>query len=439
MGGCLLIGGVVNEFAVHLPSAGSLYTYTVNGLGGFFGFVVGWSYSLGGVLYCPAALAGFAVFTSLVMGDLSTPGLLGQWWFWFAVGLALYFLLSYFAIELSTRTQLVFTAATVATLLLLALVIIGKGGAHGNTLDAFSPGAAGVSWPLVLGGLAFAMFSFAGLESAAVLAEECREPRRDVPRAVVGAVVFCGLFYVVVTYATSVGYGVREATTAWPKSGGGLSALSARYAPYLGDWVLLAGGVSALFSGLAAHNTVSRTLYAMGREGVLPGIMGRTHRAHKTPYVAITVNLLLMVVVAVAVIGATPQTTRDAIGSAPGPLSSGFYLFTEAATLSIPLAMLCYALLSIAGMRFRAADDRSPRRRVRHVAISVGSLLASTAGLLGALYYSFHETAPGAGIPGPYRLVPIVLAVVVITGGTIALTLRTRRRDVWTTMGVLFE
>ncbi len=438
-GGCLLIGGVVSEFALRLPSAGSLYTFTVNGLGSFLGFVVGWSYALAGAFYCPTALAGFAVFTAMAMGGLNAPGLLQEWWFWFTIGVALYFLLSYFAIGFSTRTQLVFTAATVATLLLLAVIIIGKGGAHGNTLAAFSPGAAGVSWPLIIGGLAFGMFSFGGFETATVLAEECRDPRRDIPRAVIGSVLFCGIFLVVVSYANSIGYGVREATTAWPKSAGGLAALSDRYAPYLGVWVLLAGGLSSLFSGLGAHNVAARTLYAMGREGVLPRALGLTHRVHKTPHVAIISNLVGIVVVAAAVIGATGQASRDAIGASPGPLSSGFYLFAEAAALSIPLVMLCWALTSMAGIRFGAGSDGSRRRTVRRVVISIGALAASTAAVFGSLYYSFHQATPGAAIPGPTRAVPLIVALVVVIGGLVALTLRARKPVTWSKMGSLFE
>jgi amino acid transporter len=438
-GGCLLIGGVVSDFALRLPSAGSLYTFTVNGLGSFLGFVVGWTYTFGGAFYCPTALAGFAVFTTMAMGDLNAPGLLQQWWFWFSAGLGLYFLLSYFAIGFSTRAQLVFTAATVAILLLLAGIIIGKGGAHGNTLAAFSPGAAGVSWPLVIGGLAFAMFSFGGFETATALAEECRDPRRDIPRAVIGSVLFCGIFFVIVTYATSIGYGVREATTAWPKSAGGLAALSGRYAPYLGVWLLLAGGLASLFSGLGAHNVTARTLYAMGREGVLPRALGLTHPVHKTPHVAIILNLAGSVVVAAAVIGATGQTSRDGIGASPGPLSSGFYLFAEAAALSIPLVMLCWALTSMAGIRFGDVSDGSRPRTLRRVVISVGALLASTAALFGSLYYSFHVVTPGAGIPGPTRAVPVVMALVVVIGALVALTLRARKPDAWSKMGSLFE
>src|SRR5882757_931930 len=66
---CLLIGGVVSSFAARLPSAGGLYTYVTSGLGPGAGFVVGWCYAIAFVVGCPAVLAGFAVFTSLVMTD----------------------------------------------------------------------------------------------------------------------------------------------------------------------------------------------------------------------------------------------------------------------------------------------------------------------------------------------------------------------------------
>ncbi|MGH9036892.1 MAG: APC family permease [Acidimicrobiia bacterium] len=340
MPGCRLS---CEPFALRLPSAGSLYTYTVNGLGSFWGFVVGCSLLFGGVLAGVAVLAGFAVFTSQLMGNLGAPGPLQEWSLWYAVGLLLYFFLSYFGIVFSTRTQLVFTAATMATLLLLAAIIIAKGGAHGNTLDAFRPGAAGVSWPLILGGLAFGIFSFMGFETAASLAEESRNPRRDIPAAVIGAVVVVGIFYVIVTYATSIGYGVREATTAWPESAGGLAALTRRYAPYLGAWVLLAGGLAGLFSGLATHNVMTRVLYVMGREGVLPRAVGTTHRVHQTPHLAIFLSLALLGATAPVMIGVTSPATRDAIGATPGPLSSGFYLFAEGFAIAAPLGFCAWS------------------------------------------------------------------------------------------------
>src|SRR5581483_10354188 len=212
------------------------------------------------------------------------------------------------------------------------------------------------------------------------------------------------------TYATAVGYGAREATTAWPRSAAGLAALADRYAAWLGNWVLLAGGLSALFCGLGIHTAATRTSFAMGRDGVLPARLARIHRRHRTPHTAIVVNLGLMVAVAVVMIGATGQSTRDAVGVTPGPLSAGFYLFAEGLTMIAPLAMLCYALLAIAGAR-------SELRRGRRLLVPFGALLASAVALFGSLYYSFEPIAPGAGVPGPYRAVPVVLFAVVMAAG----------------------
>jgi len=433
---CLVIGGVVSEFALHLPSAGSMYTYVTNGLGSLPGFVVGWIYSLGFLFAAPAALAGSGVFTSLVMAKHDAPSLLQQWWLWSGGGLLLYLLLSYFGIQISTRTQLVFTALTGATLLWLAVVIIGQGGANGNTVDAFNPGAAGVSWPLVFGGLAFGILSFTGFETAAVLAEETRHPRRDIPIAVIGAVVLGGAFYIVVTYATSIGYGVREATVAWPKSAAGLSALASRYASYLDDWVLLAGGFSSLLCGLGIHNAVARTLFAMGREHVLPRPLGATHPRFQTPHVAIVTNLVLMAANGSLIIALTGQHSRDVIGATPGPLSAGFYLFVEGLTAGTPLIMLCYLVLSLGGIRFGARRSQ-PNRKM--VALSVASVLAAVTAVFGSLYYCFVEAAPGAGIPGPYRAVPVIVGVGLISGLVAGLTLRRRRPEAWAAMGAIFE
>jgi amino acid transporter len=431
---CLLIGRVVSRFALRLPSAGSFYTYTVDGLGPFWGFVVGCLYSTAMVLAGPAVLAGFAVFTALVMGNVGAPAVLTRWWLWFGAGLAVYFLLSWFAIEFSTRAQLVITAATAATLLLLAAVIIGRGGAAGNTVAVFNPGSAGVTWPLVFGGMAFGILSFAGFETAAVLAEETHDPRRAIPWAVVGSVLLGGVFFVIVTYATAIGYGAREATAAWPKSATGIVALADRYAAWLGNWVLLAGALSALFCGLGVHNAATRMFYAMGRDGVLPRRLGRTHPRHRTPHVAILTNLALMMAVAAVVIGVTSQATRNAVGATPGPLSAGFYLFVEGLTLLSPLAMLCYGLLSIAGAR--AAEGRAG---LRGLAVPLGALAASAVALFGSLWYSFVEVTPGAGVPTPYRAAPVLVGAVLVGAGSCAAVLHRRRPATWAAMGTVFE
>eukprot|EP01035_Chromulina_nebulosa_P068440 gene68440-93785_t len=57
--------------------------------------------------------------------------------------------------------------------------------------------------------LVFTVLSFAGFESATTLAEETRNPLRAIPLAVLGTVLFAGIFYVFAAYAEVVGYGAE--------------------------------------------------------------------------------------------------------------------------------------------------------------------------------------------------------------------------------------
>ena len=94
-------------------------------------------------------------------------------------------------------------------LLVLSLTILVKGGATGLSATPFS-------WPSghssdVLLAFSLAVLAFGGFEAAAPLAEETRDPRRNVPIAVIGAVLVSGVIYVVGSYALVTAFGVGHA------------------------------------------------------------------------------------------------------------------------------------------------------------------------------------------------------------------------------------
>lgn len=430
---CLLIGGVVSKFALDLCSAGSLYTYVTHGLGSFWGYLTGWGYGFGLWLAGPAVLAGSGAFMGLFMTSIGAPGFLRQWWLWFAIGLLGWFALGYRNVKVSTRVFLIFTSIGVAVLLLLAVIVIAKGGAHGNTIRAFDPAAAGVSWPDVLGGVAFGLLSFTGFETAAALAEETRKPRRDIPLAVMGAVLFGGVFYVIVTYATSIGYGVRQATTLWPASASGLAPLADTYAKFLSDTVLLVVAVDAFLCGLGLANAVTRTIFAMGRDRVLPRAFARTHPKYKTPYVALIAYAVVSVVFVVLLIALTTQHTRNGFAGGPGPLASGLYVFAEGLTIIPPPIMLGYALLSVAGI---ARGVRT--RAAGMIVIATGGLIASGAAVYGSVYFSFESPTAGAAIPTPYAVIPWLVLGWLVLGALVAFWLKRTRPEAWAGMGTIF-
>jgi amino acid transporter len=442
----LAVGGTVAMFARSLSSAGSMYTYITHGGGKVLGFLGGWCYAAAFLVLGGAVLWGFGFFTASLVALLTGAD---PSWYWFSLaGLVVIALMSLFDIRASTRTQLVILLVTMVALLVVAVVVIGVGSPAvsvidlttpvadaGRSLDlaAFWPSAAGVSWTGVLFGLSFAMLSFTGAEASAVLSEETRDPRRAIPRAIIGSIVVAGLFYLVITYATAIGFGVQQAATDWPTSVAGLAAVAPNEA--VGAVVLACAALASLFCALGVHIAVSRVLFAMGRERVLPAWLGTLHPRWGTPWRAIGLDLVVWVVLAAASVLLTSRESQVAIaGGVDSGITGGVFLFTFLAGVGTPLVMGVYLLLGIAG----AAQGR----RTGRPGFTVTGVLAALVGALavvGGLYYSFVPAAPGAPIPLQVAMVPWVCLGIAAAGLALAAWTHRRRRDVWADMGRIFD
>jgi amino acid transporter len=285
----------------------------------------------------------------------------------------------------------------------------------------------------VLFGLSFAMLSFTGAEASAVLSEETRDPRRTIPRAVVGSIVVAGLFYLVITYATAIGFGVQQATTDWPVSVAGLAAVAPNEAA--AAVVLACAALASLFCALGVHIAVSRVLFAMGRERVLPAWLGVLHPRWGTPWRAIALDLAVWVLLAALALVVTSRESQVALaGGLDDGTTSGLFLFTLLAGFGTPLVMAVYLLLGVAGI--------AQGRRIRHSGLQAMGALAALVGALavfGGLYYSFVPAAPDAPIPMQMAMIPWVCLAVVVAGLALAAWTHRARREVWADMGRIFD
>jgi amino acid transporter len=434
--GALFIGGVVSEFGKSMSSAGSLYTYTSVGWSKTAGFVVGWMYSLALIVLGAAVLAGFGFFMAQFVQSLTNSTSLVPWqWFFFA-GLIFVAVMSLFDVRLSTRAQLGLTAISVAIMVIAAVWVIGRGTPSGGKsidLGAFWPSAAGVPWTGIGLGFAFGVLSFTGFEGGAVLAEETDEPKRNIPRAVIGSVGVAGLFYLIITYATSIGFGVREAAVEWPKSVAGLVAVTGPISKNLSTLVLFAVAVSALLCALGVLTASSRFLFAMGREGVLPRKLGSTHPRFRTPWIAIIGTMAVWVVMVFGVIITTSLGTQSYFAPVPSEARGGLYAFAYLATLATPAVMLAYLLLGIAGFRKGSADGNG-RLQLTGVLAAITGALA----VFGGLYYSF-KAAPGTDVLPVLAWIPWINLGAVVIGIAVAVYLRANKQEAWNDMGAVFE
>ncbi len=389
----LALAYVVIQFTRRMASAGYAYTYTTKSLGPTMGFLVGWLYTFGFALFVPMTMAGAS-------GNLSTLlhssfGWNINWFIFFLAGMAGIFLLSYYDVRLSTRAQLILGAASVFVVALLAVIIIGKGGAAGNNLSAFGWGhttsASGAFNGISLG-IVYAITSFIGFETSAVLGEETANPRRSIPLSILGAVIFAVVFYMVITYAMSIGYGVTNGAK-WGADFTPLHTLANRYAPFLTVLVDLAAIVSAYIVCLACHTASVRVMFSMGRDGALPRALGRTHPVHKTPVAAIVVDIVLATVIAI-VLGF--PTVAGWAGSGSG-LVYGFC----GGMGSIAVAAV-YVVLCVSGIVYFRRVMGAEYNALKHVVVPLIGIVAFALGIWGAISGSpavpFNAMAPITGL-----------------------------------------
>jgi amino acid transporter len=146
--------------------------------------------------------------------------------------------------------------------------------------------------------LVFAVCSFVGFEASAIYSEECRDPQKNIPRATLFAVVLITLFFALTSW-TFVQYTGAEHIVDMAAKDPGMFVLNIAN-DVLGPWaaemmsVLL---ITSLFAATQAfHNTLSRYLFAMSRDGLLWRKMAKTHPSFQTPYIASMVQMVVMVV-----------------------------------------------------------------------------------------------------------------------------------------------
>src|ERR687885_2367519 len=263
---------VYGRFARYVPSAGGTYAIIRAGLGRDVGFFSGWTLLAVGIIFVPGLLisSGFLLQNFFGLVAPHHPFLWHAWWGWAFLLAGVVFLISWLGIQISARILLALTAVGVTMLLILDLIILAKGGAHGWAWSSLAPwNGKGFGFGFFALGVGIAMTGFSGFETAVFLAEEAHTPKREVPKAVLGAITLAVLFYIVTTLAIVTGYGLDKAGTVWPQeSGGAVVSLSAQYAAlWLGKVLLLLLAISA---------------FASARRGSCPCMRSSASRARST-------------------------------------------------------------------------------------------------------------------------------------------------------------
>lgn len=328
---CIVFG--LAELSSAIPTAGAGYGFARSAMGRTGGFATGLALIIEYVC-APAAISLFIANYILALGilpDWVTPVMI--------VVVAYLVFTAIHIIGVGEALKLMFVISAIAIVALVGFVAGTIGSFDATRLFDIAP-AAGSTTTLpmgfsgVLGALPFGIWFFLGVEGVPLAAEESQDPRRDMPRGLIGALAILAL-----TGAASLVFAAGSAGTAAIAGSDAplVDALTAVGRPGLAvfvNWAALAGLIASFFSLMYAG---SRQIFALSRAGYLPSALSVTG-SRKTPTIALVLQALIGICLVVV------------MGS--GDLILNIAVFG---------ACVSYALMSMSHILLRVKSPQMPR------------------------------------------------------------------------------
>src|SRR5215218_9541592 len=417
--------------ASKIRAAGGFYTFISHGLGRELGLATGIAGALAYALFEVSLLGGFSYFAATNFN---------AWFGWeipwvaFAVFAALLIsVLCYFDVELSVRVLGFALIGEIVILTIFDLLIFGQGGSDEsgiqfdslNMFQLTDPGvglAAGV-------GVFLAFWSWVGFEAIPNYAEESREPKRIIPRATLFSVVGLGIGYVITSLAFVSAFPesslVKDAQNPDGPFFVAMHQYGSQWLTTLMEILILTGSFAC---AMAFHNVAMRYFYAMGREGILPKALGRTHPTHRSPYIAsITQTVFAVALVLAWGIGA---------GFGFGDAFDTAYvrIYTMMAVQGVVWILAIQAVCALAVILWH--------RRHKHPDSALVVVVCPIIAILGqvfAIYLLFKNIDVLAGTIGYVDLIAPIAVIVVVGALAYALMLKRQNRAKFDLIGRMID
>ena len=391
--GVLALGWIVAQYTRKIQAAGSLYDYVTDGLGSRLGAASGLLYYVGILALATGLLVliGGTIHDTLLseFGHSGLP-ILG----WDLVLLAILAVVLYLGVALSTRAQLTLALISITVVLIFFIYVIIKVGSDNSIATAFKPSSSPQGWNGIFFGVLYGVLLFTGFETSANLAEETEHPKRDIPRAVLFAVIAATAFYLIGSYAQVAGFHfdlgkiakVASAplfALAGPSSAGGYGSVAVRRLVEL----LVLFDMLAVLIGISVAGP--RGLFAMARDRRLPAFLAAVSSKRGTPVGA---NIFVVAIYAVWALLTVFWTGLFALPGTPHYSA----MFSWGSTFGSFALALIYLLLAVGAVR--GLRDH-PKRWAVWLAVIV-SLLVTGGAIYGSIYKVSRPTvlAPYAAI-----------------------------------------
>ncbi|MGG5289415.1 APC family permease [Pseudomonas shirazensis] len=261
------------------PYSGSVYSYTRKAFGSYFGFMAGWTLLLDYIFLPLLSYLLIGIYMSEYFPAVPA-------WVWVLGSIALVTFLNLIGIESITRVNWILVVVQLVFIVVFVALSISSLSGQGEPVSLFKPFYHdGFSVPLVMTGAAVLCLSFLGFDAVSTMAEETSNPQYRIPLAIMVVSLVGGLLFLLVSYFAQQVF-PDWASFADPDSAsvdvmrrvGGELLVSAFTATYV---------AGCFASAMVSQASVSRVLFAMGRDGALPRVFGQLRTKKRVPASAI--------------------------------------------------------------------------------------------------------------------------------------------------------
>jgi len=261
------------------PYSGSVYTYTRKAFGSHFGFIAGWTLLLDYIFLPLLSYLLIGIYMSEYFPAVHA-------WVWVLGSIALVTFLNLIGIESITRVNWILVVAQLVFIVVFVALSVRNLAGQAEPVSLLAPfHHDGFSVPLIMTGAAVLCLSFLGFDAVSTMAEETSNPTTRIPQAIMAVSVIGGLLFLLVSYFAQMVF-PEWATFADPDSAsvdvmrrvGGELLVTAFTATYV---------AGCFASAMVSQASVSRVLFAMGRDGALPRVFGQLATRKRVPATAI--------------------------------------------------------------------------------------------------------------------------------------------------------
>ncbi|MCD4823116.1 MAG: amino acid permease [Phycisphaerae bacterium] len=281
------------ELATAMPKSGGTYFFIERSMGALPGILAGLANWLSLAMKSAFAMVGIGAFARLIWADANlTPAQ----WIWLIKGVAvcccvIFAALNCLSVKMTGRAQIVMVVSLLAVLVIFVFVGVPNVQQHPNFDNFLGKGFWSV---FATAGLVFV--SFGGLTKAASVAEEVRNPGRNLPAAMFLAFIIVSALYIAAVF---VMVGVLPGGEIAGGDFVNLTPLSSAAGAFMGKGGLVLLSVAAILAFITTGNggilAASRSPLAMSRDGLLPRPFQIVSRKFGTPYVSVLCTSIFMI------------------------------------------------------------------------------------------------------------------------------------------------